>query len=513
MVTSPSVTSPSVIGVLLTFAWGLLLYFTWGRYGQTALGIALILGLLGSLPFLAWSRFGKKSMASLRNFEIGLWLLILLQLALLGRDPILLYAVDRNATHGLRLFAHLAGFTWLLYGARHFISKSSQHPWLENLLLPLLTILLALISKAQVISASPAPAIDVHAVLTLGTDYLLNFHNPYTGTYPEIYGGVYGYVPSFSYWPGSLYVFAPFRFFGFDVRSALLLFDTLTAGLLGLIAFRKFGPSNNKRFINSTSNSLTSNSLTSNSITSNSITSKPITSKPITSTLESSTLESSNFGIPFSYTLLWITLPVSFFVLEQAWLDTLIITGAVGLLFCLLTDRFKTAALVAAWVATVKQYASLYVFFALFEFCSRAQRRDRGLHKIFKPVGIGVLTLSALVLPFLILDWKAMYEATIGIFTQPTPFRMDVLSLRTWAAERAGGDKLEFLSNPVLVFLIITGLNGWSVKELRRRELPPGATYGVSSFIAFACIFLFGTHSFCNQYYFLMIWPLLLSLV
>jgi hypothetical protein len=468
------VSAQSILGVLVAFAWGLLLYFTLGRYGEPTIYFALLLGIVGSLSFLGWNRLDKMKV-NIRTFEIGVWLLVVIQLGILCFSPSLIYVRDTSANENLKLFLYLAAGFWLLSGTK-ILAPNLFPRWLQKPFFPIVAILSVMVAKALVISASPTPAIDVHLVLTQATDNFLDFKNPYTGTYPDIYGGAYGYAPTFSYWPGSLFLFAPYRFLGLDIRYGLWFFDALAGILLGLLAFRKFA-----------------------------ILPDSVASGPPRSSL-------SRMSLAFSFASLWLTLPVSFFVLEQSWLDTVIVTGAVALLYCLLRDRFKTAAIIAGLMVTVKQYACFYIFFALIEFFRRARIRGFSLSKIMKWCGLGLLVFGVVMVPFIMLDPKAFYTATIGLYGT-IPMRLDALTLRAWAGLRTHADTLEFFSNPVLLMIAMAGLSGWSFIQLRNKNSPKGLTYGVSSFIIFACIFLFGTHSFCNQYYFLVIWPLLIALV
>ncbi|MEO5969522.1 MAG: glycosyltransferase 87 family protein, partial [Bdellovibrionia bacterium] len=445
---------------------GLLLYLSYGRYGEPTIYFALAFGLFGSILFFGWKKLSKVG-ASFRIFEIGVWLLILIQLGCLCLSPALIYVRDSGASQALSSFLYLAICLWLVYGSR-FVTRKSQR-WVESPVIPILTVLFVVIAKALVISASPTPAIDGHIIVTQATDLFLDFKNPYTASYPEIYGGAYGYKPTFSYWPGTLYIMAPFRFFGLDMRYGLLFFDLIIGGLLGLLAFRKFSVA------------------------------------PVSL--------SSKKSISFSYSLLWVTLPVSFFVLEQAWLDTFIIAGGVGLLLCLFQDRFKTASLIAGFMVTVKQYAAFYVLFAIFEFFSRAREIRLSLKGIFSLIGVGFLSFSLFMLPFVLVNPRAFYEATIEFFSKPIPMRLDALTLRAWVALRTGVDTLEIFSNPVVLAVVLVGLSVWCMAQLRSKKSPRGMTYAVSSYVLFSCMFLFGTHSFCNQYYFLAIWPLLISLI
>jgi hypothetical protein len=75
------------------------------------------------------------------------------------------------------------------------------------------------------------PGIDTYAFISMASDYLLSFKNPYVFTYPDYYKGLfahlYGNTYYFNYWPFILYIVTPFKYFFGDVRYGLLFCNIL----------------------------------------------------------------------------------------------------------------------------------------------------------------------------------------------------------------------------------------------------------------------------------------------
>jgi len=53
---------------------------------------------------------------------------------------------------------------------------------------------------------SPNPLIDVFRSNSLAAGFFLRGLNPYSQSYPDIYGGQFDYRPGFLYWPGALFL-------------------------------------------------------------------------------------------------------------------------------------------------------------------------------------------------------------------------------------------------------------------------------------------------------------------
>ncbi len=116
----------------------------------------------------------------------------------------------------------------LTYAISHpFLSRSSQKKRFIFL------ILLALVIRLLMITASPNPTIDVFMILKEAPLRILSFINPYNTVYSTVYPGqVLDYYP---YWPVSFLLQIPFIMIFNEPRILLIMADILSAVLLYFI--------------------------------------------------------------------------------------------------------------------------------------------------------------------------------------------------------------------------------------------------------------------------------------
>jgi hypothetical protein len=263
---------------------------------------------------------------------------------------------------------------------------------------PLFLVLAATMS-AVVFWASPRPAIDVWSFEQLGTEALARGQNPYALEYPNIYGsGTHMYaksvlaadrahIPSYPYMPLTLFLFLPSVILAHEVRWVLA-----ACVLFAAWAIRRLGR--------------------------------------------------GALAAELAAVFLLVQ-PRAFFVLEQSWTEPMILAALALTLLAATSWSDREAAGNAgagAWIATglaggllaaTKQYTPIIlvpVFFAL-------PVRGR-----WKAAALAVAGAAALMLPFLLLDWRAFFTGVLAHhFRQP--FRMDSLS---WPAAIAwlGGPRL-----------------------------------------------------------------------
>ena len=150
-------------------------------------------------------------------------------------------------------------------------------------------IILLFISKVLVLVLCSDPHIDVFTSNTDAAQYFLQGLNPYLQTYRDIYNGGYDYTPGFAYWPGTLLIQSLGQLGG-DIRIAHILCDILS-GILIFKIIAKY---------------------------------------------------QSNI-IALLAVLLWFSIPFQNFNLQEAWIDTLLVTGFLGSFYFILENKFLAA--------------------------------------------------------------------------------------------------------------------------------------------------------------------------
>ena len=279
--------------------------------------------------------------------------------------------------------------------------------------------------------ASPAPVIDVFSFSQESSQHLLEGKNPYNTPVTDIYQNAvsFGYsIKAYIYLPADLYVQAASYGLTRDVRYAYVLAELVVAFVLWRLSRRRWSES-----------------------------------------------------IAELLTLLYLYNPRALFVLEQAWVDSLIMM--LFALFLYLRERGKpTAASVAyGYMLFLKQYM-LFAFFQWFII-------ERNWKRILTGLVVGFLTL----LPFAIWDWRGLLDNGI-LFNVVVPFRDDSLTLfsflsRTWGVQPPAGWT-------ILVGAVLTALT-----FIPQRHIQPLRGYLFALTLTTFGMFLFGTTGFCNWYY------------
>lgn len=293
----------------------------------------------------------------------------------------------------------------------------------------------------------PAPRIDVFVTNTLACDHLLAGKNPYSATYPDVYRGAYQHQPGFFYWPGVVYALAPFRGLLGDIRYGTLAADVLAAGLLVVAARRYRWPP----------------------------------------------LEAALLG------LLWLAMPVSLLVLEQAWIDPLLVTG-IGLLAAALGSRWWIAAGIAAgWIAATKQYGGLVGLVTLVHLLAVDRRAG------WKMLASAAATWMLLVLPLALGDLEAFYRNTLSVYAS-AGVRDDSLALPA-LAHRLGWKIPAWYGSLVGGGACVALLAWCAIGRSRGNDL---RDWSAALACGYGLLFLFGKFAFCNYYYLVAFFLLLL---
>jgi hypothetical protein len=316
--------------------------------------------------------------------------------------------------------------------------------------------LLALYAELGVwlIHVSPRPHIDVMTVFHDGLAALASFKSPYSMTFPNIYENadlygaglvVNGRVQfGFPYPPLSLLMAAPAYIVGLDVRYAELAALVAGAAWIGYCGRGRVGP------------------------------------------LAAAAL---------------LFTPRTFFVLEQAWTESLVICWAGLTIFAAtrapgVRRRIANAGtfrgLALGLLVAVKQHLAIAL---LLTDWLRRPEEDRRTTKMILIVACA--TAAAVTLPFALWDPGGVWRSVV-ILQLREPFRADSLSVLSYfASEGWKPTQGILLAAPLGALAAGLGLSWW-----RLPRTPAGFAIGLGT--TFLLLFLVSKKAFCN-YYFLVI--------
>jgi hypothetical protein len=303
------------------------------------------------------------------------------------------------------------------------------------------------------IQASPRPHIDVMTVFREALAALWQLHSPYAITFPNIYDNealygaglvVNGRVQfGFPYPPLSLLMAAPAYLAGADVRYAELAALVAGAAWIGYAARGRIAP--------------------------------------------------------LAAAVLLFT-PRTFFVLEQAWTESLVICWVGLTVFAAslaatrpeATPRTALRAAGLGLLVAAKQHLAVALLLARF-----LRRRDEGGRTTWR-ILFGACAVAALVtLPFVLWDPGGVWRSVV-ILQLREPFRIDSLSVLSELARRGWQ-----LTPAVLLAAPLAALAaGLTLTWWRLPRTPAG--FALSLGATFLLLFLFSKKAFCN-YYFLVI--------
>jgi hypothetical protein len=417
------------VSVFMYFVLAIAMYDTRGHYNA-----GWVLGF--SAVFCAWCILAFRTASRVVGFlkpEALAWSMVVLFLLLAAIEPPLLY----SNPWGWVLVQSLSVIPLLLLAALAAAVRF-EHARAQSCLLAGTWISLLLL-RVAVLFASPAPHIDVFVSSTHAADEFLAGRNPYLAEYVDIYEGRYGYTPAYVYWPVVLFLQAPSRLIFGDIRMASVLADCVTWLIAWLLLRRQGG-----------------------------------TPRGVSAWL-----------------LAWFTFPVQLFVLEQSWMDPILVALVTVTVFCLVRERWLWSAIAVGIGLATKQYFA--VFAALW-----------GIWVVRRcgfpaAVRLGLWSASVfglLLAPFLLSDAEAFLRMTVyGLLNEP--FRPDSFSLLAHFY-RTRGPASSWYYLPGLIALAVCSVRIWSrpASAATTRELARG------TFLVFTCVFLFGKQAFCNYYTF-----------
>jgi len=414
-------------GLLLLVSYVLLLIgllINWGAYDPIALTLLIASFTLIVVAF-AWVWRGSsrdRKVPGVPFFAIALEVLLLAALTKPTAMYLLSPLYDRVYHSWLAVLACLIALAYLV------LAKNSSR---FRQVVFIAAVLAALAFRLWMPVASPAPVIDVFSFCTESAQHLLQGKNPYTTPVSDVYNGAvnWGYdIKAYIYLPADLLIQTASYGLTGDVRYGYVLAELVVALVLWRLSRRRWGDS---------------------------------TAQLIA--------------------LLFLYNPRSLFVLEQSWVDPLILMFFA--LFLLLRERGKpTAASIAyGYMLFLKQHM-LFAFFQWFIL-------ERNWKRILTGLAVGFLTL----LPFAIWDWRGLLQNGI-LFTVRVPFRADSLTIFSLLA-RFG------VPQPSYSWAVPIGAVIMLLTFIPQRKIDPLRGYLFSVTITMFGMFMILSTSFCNYYY------------
>lgn len=425
---------------LLLAVLGNTLRVSHGHMDPTQLAIVTV-AVLGVGGYFVLSACDESPTLRMEIWLAGLWFLFASFLVLKNQT---IYA-EENIWHivvNVGLWVNAIFSLYLLVGLNFGDDRDpfwQRIVWVPLLLWPLILVAL--------LHASPNPKIDVFSIGSDAAKLLLGGRNPYQETFADIYGGAYGYAAGYVYLPSILLFNTLFYYMFGDIRFTYIFSQIVVLFFVWQLA-RKRGLS---------------------------------------------LVASSLFG------LIWISFPVTLFVLEQAWNDTLTIAFSAALVFSL--DRQTRDNSTFAWVLTgiflglvigSKQYAFVVGWITVLYVW-----RNFGWATALRVIFLGLAVLSAGVLPFFLSNPQVFIERTLFEIAS-YPIRIDAMS---WTAYVLASTGFETLGSMVgeLYLVSAVAVTFWFISR-------PKATlfhWAWALFLIYGVVFLFGKQAFCNYYYFL----------
>lgn len=338
---------------------------------------------------------------------------------------------------GLNGFAALSAIACLI------ASRFSKVKSAETLFY--LTVFAIGVSLLLDLSLSPRPWIDVWTVHEDAVASLLRFENPYSQTYASVYPKSLeeSFLPFgviFIYLPGVLYLMAPFKLLGLDVRVALVFAHIASALLLKAIAQK----------------------------------------------------QNSRLGT-YAVSLLFLALPFTPYLMLMGWNDTFTLLFVLFCAYSLATKspRFFFVSLLG--LALIKPHIALVLPLLLWHGCRRLQLPV--LRTFTLLVGAGLLLCA----PFLISDWRNFLGSQYGLhflrgtYSKTVPERLDSFNLLYFLKYRWD------FTLPYLTPLVALG--SWAVVLWRLGKSPTLTQVFLGAGISLLALFIFAPAAFLNYYW------------
>ncbi len=291
----------------------------------------------------------------------------------------------------------------------------------------------AIAARALVLLISEEPHIDVFHTARRAAEHLLAGRNPYAQSYQDIYAGRFDYAPGMVYWPGALLPETLAHGLLGDIRYAFILAELIAAASIAGLC-RRAGHDE---------------------------------------------LTAALSGV------VWLLFPVSLFVLEQAWIDPLLLAGLLSALWAIRSDRPILAGTALGFALAAKQYGLLPVVLIIAAFPLARSRSALG----------GMLAVFGLLMaPFALADPAAFWSATISTplsqAMRPDAFTWVALLFRETGARWPGA------LSAVLYLGVMAMFTVRLIKS--KRASVSGCCHAIVA--VYSMVFLLGKQAFCNYY-------------
>lgn len=421
---------------------GLILVFTHGHF--SAPHLVTLFGLHAAFSVAVLLRPDAMLIPNGRRAETFALVLLVCAL-LLSHDPHLVYPTDEYGFGLLQLV-----LDWLPLAAAILLgSLVFDH---RALLIAAIVAVLGLLvaAKGLTLAASPSPHVDVFTGSQAAVEHLLSGSNPYSQSYPDIYGGYYDYRAGYPYWPGWLLWSAGWTAVVpavWDVRVSLVAAEVISALCIAGLG-RQLG------------------------------------------------LGWRGGAVAG---LAWLAFPVGLFTLEQAWVDPLLVAAIAGAIWAATARRPLLAGLLLGYACATKQYAIFPTLFVLIFI-----GRTLGWRGVIRFSAGGLASFAALMMPFVAWDWEGLYRNTLQTPLSLSP-RPDALTVPAFFAQGVSPSDtaalagiyapFRWLGLGLLVLVIVWTLKG--VDQLTPRHLFAAIA------VSLGFLLLFAPQAFCNYYYFL----------
>jgi hypothetical protein len=310
-------------------------------------------------------------------------------------------------------------------------------------------ILVCALAHAWVIYVSPSPSIDVWTSSQRAVDYLLHGKNPYPQPYEDIYHGRYDYRPGMPYWPGYL-LWATAGVIALpsvhDVRVSLV-------GAEALLCFFLYG-----------------------------------------------LLRQA--GVTRSLAVLavaaWLAFPIGLFLVEQAFIDPLLLACFAGAAWALAARRGMLAGIALGFACATKQYALFGAVLAVI-YAARAL----GWRGAARVAAATAVVATALIAPFAAGAPAEFWRSSIRVPATILP-RLDALTFPAWVAHKWPPANIEALQRLYAAYAwLALAVFALAAAWLATRRRPSIAQYFQATAVAYGFMLILAKQAFCNYYYFL----------
>ena len=419
---------PSGFAALLLGTFFFSTAITFNRGAYAEGALTLVLGGLGILVFCSLDS-GRAGVVVERNprLQLGIVWVGLLALTFQAINDEVLIYPIRPWVLGRKMQLVMLG---LLISYLPFLSgRWRESRWVRWTRFAAFTIAIA-VAGTDAINASPSPRIDVWTVQQSGAAELKAGHNPYKAVAVHDTGPRVGDDVPYVYPPVQLYVTLPAYALTGDVRYAMLAAIVLAG--LGL------------RYITGRARA---------------------------------ELPSVAEDAPALF--LWL-MPKLFFILEQSWVDPVQVMFIVLTLAAYVGNRRWLAAVLLGFV-----FASKQTMFWAVGLTGVVLRFDRRQWATTLTVG------AALVLPFAVLDFRALKHANFDFLNQ-LPSRSDALTFNSWYLRTFGSEMSKSVG---------FGLAALSTLYAMVRRRGSAARLGLAIATTYAFFFTFNKWAFANYYF------------